>query len=203
MAFQTPSIQSVYQNKQLNSPLSQIILMLIVIVLFSWFLFKPKLTTVIENRKVLTAAKSQLASVDNEKRELNRLVQQLQSASSEVKLTEEALPLSGRTSKPHILLDSLAKSSGMVVVQITPDDTDNIISAGNKAVLADPYKASRALNESMYTVSVTGTIDQFKNYLQLLETNGRVLDVSTLEIVGGDPVTKFRIKIKTYSYEAI
>jgi Tfp pilus assembly protein PilO len=203
MAFQTPSIQSVYQNKQLNSPLSQIILMLIVIVLFSWFLFKPKLTTVIENRKVLTAAKSQLASVDNEKRELNRLVQQLQSASSEVKLTEEALPLSGRTSKPHILLDSLAKSSGMVVVQITPDDTDNIISAGNKAVLADPYKAARALNESMYTVSVTGTIDQFKNYLQLLETNGRVLDISTLEIVGGDPVTKFRIKIKTYSYEAI
>ncbi len=203
MAFQAPSIHSVYQNKQFNNPLSQIILLLIVISLFSWFLFKPKLSEVITNRHTLTAAKSQLAAIDNEKRELNRLVSQLSSAGGDVSLIDEALPLSGRTSKPHILLENLAKSSGMVVVQITPDNTDDIISAGNKAVLADPFKAARKLNDATFTVSVTGTIDQFKNFLQLLETNGRVLDVTSLEVTGGEDVTKFRIKLKTYSYEAI
>lgn len=203
MAFHTPTIESVYKNKQINSPLSQIVLMIIIIGLFSWFLFKPKLGTVIAKRTELKESKLQLAAIDNEKRELNRLIMDLQGASDEVAITEEAMPLSGRISKPQILLESLARSSGMLVVQMTPDDTDNIISAGNKAVLADPFAVQRKLMITEFTVTATGTIEQFKNYLQLLETNGRILDVTSLEIDGGEPVTKFRVKVKTYSYEAV
>lgn len=201
MAFQAPTIQSIYQNKQLTSPITQIVLLILVIGLFSWFILKPKLATVVKKHGELKVAEDQLAAIDQEKRELNRLVAQLQSSSNQVSLTDEALPLSGRTSKPHILLENLARSSGMVVVQITPEDTDDIISAGNKEVLTDKYKPTRKLHTSTFTVSVTGTVDQFKNYLQLLETNGRVLDVSSLEIIGGEPVTKFRVKIKAYAYE--
>jgi tRNA (Thr-GGU) A37 N-methylase len=46
-------------------------------------------------------------------------------------------------------------------------------------------------------------MEQLKNLLQLMETNGRVLDVDSLQILGGDPVTKFKIVVKAYAYEKV
>jgi len=203
MAFQSPQISSLYHNKQLTSPVAVIVLLVMIIVLFSWFILKPKMSSVSAQHGNLKTLKSQLSAVDNEKRELNRLVAQLADSKDEVTLTDEALPLSGRTSKVHVLVDNLAKASGLVISQITAEDVDDIISAGNKEVLKDPYKPQRKLYTSTVTVSVAGTVDQFKNFLELLETNGRVLDISQLEIIGDEGSTKFRVKIKSYSYEVI
>ncbi len=203
MAFQSPQISSLYHNKQLTSPVAVIVLMVIIIALFSWFMLKPKLATVSAQHTTLKSLKDQFATVDGQKRELNRLIAQLADNKQEITLTDEALPLSGRTSKVHVLLDKLASDSGLVVSQITAEDIEDIISAGNKAALKDPYGQNRKLYASSVTMSVSGTVDQFKLFLELLETNGRVLDVSQLEIIGAEEVTKFRVKIKAYAYEVI
>ncbi len=66
MAFHPPSIQTIYHNKQVNSPLAQIILLTIVIVLFSWFILTPKLTAVQALHAELKTNKTQLAAVEGE-----------------------------------------------------------------------------------------------------------------------------------------
>ncbi len=46
-------------------------------------------------------------------------------------------------------------------------------------------------------------MEQFKNLLQLIETSGRVLDIDSVEVIGGEPLTKFRITVKAYAYEKL
>ncbi len=102
------------------------------------------------------------------KRELNKLIGQLQSAGDAVTLIDEALPLADRTTKLDVMLDNYAKASSMDIGQITVEETDDKkISAGDKEVLKEPYKASRKLATTTASVSISGTIDQFKNFLQL------------------------------------
>ncbi|MDQ3018734.1 MAG: hypothetical protein M3Q64_02600 [bacterium] len=203
MAFSPPSIQLMYHNRQLTSPLVQVVLFSIVIVLFSWFIVKPQVAKVRARHSELNIAKAQLAKVDQDGRDLNRLVNQLQASSNEIAITDEALPLNGRATKLHVLLDSLVRSSGMELAQVSVEDLGTIISAGNKQTIENPFGVSRKLQTTTLLASVTGTVDQFKSLLELIETNGRVLDITSMEIMGGEPVTRFRIKVRAYAFEAI
>ena len=201
MAFTPPSIQNMYDSKQLSSPLTQIIFLIIIIVLFSWFLVKPKLSESSVKHAELTTKKEQLAKIESEKRDLNRLIAEMQSSGEQVKLVDEAIPLTGRATKLNVLVESLAKSSGMEVASMTVDGLNELVSAGNKEVLDDPYKSQRSLMTTDMNVLLTGSIEQFRNFLQLLETSGRIVDVSELDVLGGDTITRFRVKLKAYAYE--
>ncbi len=201
MAFNPPSIQNMYDNKQLTSPLVQIVLLLVVIVLFSWFLVKPKINESTDLHRTLAAKKQQLGKLQSEKQELNRLISQMQDSAEDIKLLDEAVPLTGRVTKLNVLIENLAQSSGMQIGQLSADGMDEVISAGNKDVLENPYEAKRSLQTATVSVLLIGNIEQFRNFLELLETNGRILDVSSLDVVGGDAVTRFRVKLKAYAYE--
>lgn len=202
MAILPKNLNETYQ-KQSSNPVIQVILVLIVLVLFSWFLFRPRLATFNESRAQLKAAQNQLDTIESDQRDLDRLVKELRASKDEVAMVDEALPLNGRTSKTYMLLDNLVRSSGMSLAVISTDDTSSIISAGDKEMLANPFKSGRTLHTITISASVTGTMEQLKNLLQLMETNGRVLDVQSLQILGGDPVTKFRLTVKAYAYEKV
>jgi Tfp pilus assembly protein PilO len=201
MAFTPPSIHDVYENQQYTGPLSQSILLALVIVLIGWFLVKPQFTEFNAQHDQLKAANSQMDALDKEKADLDRLVSQMQSSEQQVKITDEALPLTSRVSRVDVLVDSLARSAGMQVAQIEALGDENIPAAANKAVLKDPFAAARSLQTTKVTVAVSGSIDQFRNFLQLLETSGRLIDVSSLSLTSGDGVTKFNMEMKTYSYD--
>lgn len=203
MAIIPPSLTETYKAKSLGSPVIQGVLVLIVLILFSWFIFRPRLAQFNESRAEVNAAKQQLDKIESDQRELNRLVNELRSSPDEVAILDEALPLSGRISKVNVLLDNLVRSSGMTLAVISADDTQKIISAGDKSILQNPYQPGRTLHTITISTSITGTMEQLKNLLQLMETNGRVLDVESLQIMGGDPVTKFRLTVKAYAYEGV
>lgn len=76
-----------------------------------------------------------------------------------------------------------------------------MISAGNKELIKDPFGAKRSLQTTKVTMFVTGTIDQFRNFLILLETSGRLVDVSDLDISTGDGLVRYRVTLKAYSYD--
>lgn len=204
MALNPPSIQnSSVRNKDFGNPIIQVILFAIVLVLFSWFLLKPKLSRSIEYRSKLKAAQAQMAGIEQDKADLNRLVAELQSSDSDVAKVDEALPLNGRVSKAYVLLDSLVRSSGMTLTLISADDTSKAISAADKSMLENPYQSGRELHTITLSTNISGTMEQFKNLLELLETNSRVLDIESVDVVGGEPLTKFRISVKAYSYERL
>lgn len=200
-----PSIQNSSSRASLesSSPIVQIVLLSIILVIFSWFVLKPKLSSSTEVRANLKTAESQLGKIQQDQQDLGRLLSELRSSTDEIAKVDEALPLSGRVSKAYVLLDSLVQSSGMTLTLISADDTSKAVSAADKALLENPYQPGRSLHTITLTTSVTGTMEQFKNLLQLIETSGRVLDIETVEVNGGEPLTKFEIKVKAYSYENV
>ncbi len=201
MAINPPEMKNSFQRRDFGNPAVQIVLTLIILVLFSWFILIPKYNQVVERRAQLAAAKQQLIKIEEDQRELNRLVQELRSSPDEIEKIDEALPLTGRASRAYVMLDSLVRSSAMSLSLLSADDTTDLISAGDKAVLADPYKPGRTLHTLTISAAVTGTMEQFRNLLQLIETSSRVLDVESVDIMGGESETKFRITVKAYSYE--
>lgn len=204
MSINPPSIQnSDNHSKDYNNPIVQIVLLLIVLVIFSWFVLKPKLSHSTETRTNLKAAEAQLGSVKQDQEALGQLVSDLREANDEVSKVDEALPLSGRISKVYVLLDTMVRSSGMTLSLINSDDSSGAISAADKEVLENPYQPGRELHVVTLNTTVSGTMEQFKNLLQLIETNGRVLDIADVKVIGGEPLTKFEISVKAYSYEKL
>lgn len=203
MALTPPSISNNNGRKDFSNPTIQIVILMIIVVLFSWFLLKPKLATTMETRKSLDTANAKLKQIENDKRDLNKLVNELQSSKKEVALVDEALPLGGRISKVNLLLENLVQTSGMTLALMNAEDTDEIISAGNKEVLKNPYQPGRALHTAEISLSVSGNMEQFRNLLQLIETNSRILDIKEVEVAAGENEndTKFIITIQAYAFE--
>lgn len=203
MAMNAPTISSNYQRRDFGNPIVQVVLLLIILVLFSWFILKPKYAQYNQRKADLSTAQSQLKKIQNEQLDLDKLVKQLHSSADDVALLDEAVPLNGRISKVYVLLSGLVQNSGLSLGIISADETQSIISAGDKTTLADPYKGSRTLHTIIVSAQVNGSMEQFKNLLQLIETNGRLLDVDSVEVIGSDTQPKFRIKVKAYAYEDV
>ena len=190
-------------RRDFGNPIIQAALLLIVFVLFTWFILKPKLSQSLEQRTNLKAAQTQLEGIKSDKQKLSQLVSELRNSQEDVAKVDEALPLSGRVSKVYVMLDEYVRTAGMTLTLISADDSSKSIAAGDKPFLANPYQEGRQLHTITLTTTVTGNMEQFKNLLQLIETSGRVLDIDSVEIIGDEPVTKFRISVKAYAYEQI
>ena len=203
MAMNPPINMKSSGRRDFANPIIQIVLLLVVLVLSSWFVVRPKIVATLEQRKLLKAAEQKMSKVEDEEKELNRLIKEIKSSPEDVALVEEALPLNGRASKAYVLLDNLIRLSGMSATLISANDTSDLLSAGDKDELVNPYKPDRELHTVFLTASVTGTMEQFRSLLQIIETNGRVLDVENVNILGGEAETKFRITVKAYSYEKL
>lgn len=190
-------------QRDFGNPVVQAALLLIVFVLFTWFILKPKLTESASQRAKLKTAEAQLNQVKKDKQDLAQLVEELRSSPQDVLKVDEALPLNGRVSKVYVMLDSYVRTAGMTLTLISADDTSDAFASGDKSILENPYQPGRELHTITLTTSVTGTMEQFKNLLQLIETSGRVLDVTSVEVIGEEAVPKFRITVKAYSYEKL
>lgn len=201
MKFNTPDIRNSYQQRDFTSPTIQAILLAIVLVIFVWFMVRPKLSSYIEVRSNQKVTEEKLKKTKADEADLNQLVSKLHDSKDEVSLIDEALPLSGRVSKANVLIENLVQSSGMTLAQLSSDDSVKLISAGDKDELANPYSADRTLHVIRMTASVTGTMEQYKNLLELIETSSRVLDIESMDVVGGDQQIKFRIIVKAYAYD--
>jgi hypothetical protein len=203
MALNPPGIMNSNRRRDFSNPIIQIVLLIIVIVLLSWFVVKPKYASTMQNRRELSSAKAKMAKVEEDQQELDRLISEMKSSPQDIALVDEALPLTGRVSKTYTLLNTLVQYSGMSLTLISADDTSKLIAAGEKDELQNPYKPGRKLHTVTMTVSVAGSMEQFKSLLELIETNGRVLDVDTVNIVGGEDTPKYQVTVKAYAYENI
>lgn len=199
--MQTTNLNTISRSKQLQSPLLQAVLLIVVVVLFGWFIVIPKYNTVSTQRADLAELEQKRSTLEKDRADLNTLISKMKSSEKDVKLVDEALPLSSRPTRIALLLETFARSSGMETSQISINGLDKTSGAGDKALLDDPYGKPRSLNTVDVTVGLSGTIDQFKNFLTLLENSGRIVDVDKLEVTAGDTATTFHVNIKTYAFE--
>lgn len=191
------------RSKQLQNPLLQSVLLIIAAILLWWFVITPKYADVMSKRDDLAKINGQKAVFEKEQIDLNKLVAKLESSDAEIKLADEALPLSTRPTQIAMLMESYARSSSLEISQINIQDLDKTIIAGNKDLLDQPYKAKRDLLKVKVSIGVSGTIDQFKNFLELLENSGRIVDVNSFDVSTSQGTTKFSLDLTTYAYEPL
>lgn len=201
--METPNFKQIARSKQLQSPILQSVLLIIAGVLLWWFVVSPKYTAIQNQRAELAKINGQKEVFEQEQIELNKLIDKLKNSDSQVKLLDEAVPLSSRPTQIAVMIESYARSSSLEVSNINISDIDKGIVAGNKELLAEPYKPQRSLSTVKVAVGITGSTEQFKNFLQLLEDSGRLIDIESLEVSKSESGTKYVVNLITYAYEPI
>jgi Tfp pilus assembly protein PilO len=194
MAYGTP------KTYRAQTSMVEIVALIVVIVIVAWFFVGPQASKLKTQKSQLKQAQAEFQSVEQDKNGLNQLITNLHQAPTDIALVDEALPLDNRPTELEVLIDGLVTASGMTASDLGLHQEDNSIAAGNKALLTNPYSATRKLQTTTVDLSVDGTVDQFKNLLQLLETNGRIIDVTGLNMSNGTDKTLFKLKLKAYSY---
>ncbi len=200
MGLQTPNFNSIYQTKQLHSPVLQSILMIIVIVIFGWFILLPKNDSISIQKQEYQAIKDQQTTLEKDQEQLNKLVNRLKDSEDEVKLLDEAVPLNTRATEVAVLLETYARSTGLLLTQLNVEGLSKFVAAGDKKILDDPYGTDRELVTATTQLVLSGNIEQFKNFLQLLESSGRLVDIENLEVADSTEGTVFRVRVMTYAF---
>ncbi len=200
-----PTIQSSSNTSRgVQHYATQIVILVIVSILVFWFLARPKMAE-------LSAAKAQAIELAKTKDtaqgtlvELERMVNTMNTSSDDIVKLDEVLPLVGRQTKVHVMMEKYVQNAGMSLANVTvePSDDKEYITAGNHELLDKPYGKVRTQHTLESMVSVTGTVPQFENLLKTLETSSRLMDVQTIDIKAEDNnLVSFRLKIITYFYE--
>ena len=198
----SPTFSSLSTSQQVQNPMLQAILIIIVLVVFGWFILGPKYTQTMQTREELAAITEQRENLEADQAELNSLIAELEDSSEQVEILDEAVPLTGRPTRVSLLIESFAQNTGLVLSQLGVGQPDEFIASGNKAVLEDPYKPNRSLATIDVNISAIGSIEQFRNFLILLEQSGRIIDVESLSVsAGSDNNEAYNLRVKTYAYE--
>src|SRR5262249_25125949 len=100
-----PTINSISQSAQMRNPVLQAVLIIILVVLFGWFVVLPKNSQVSEKKEQLATVAAQAQTLEADLAAVNKLVAELEASSDEVKLVDEALPLSNRPTKIALLVE--------------------------------------------------------------------------------------------------
>ncbi len=187
-----------------QSYIFQIVILVVVILLAFWFLIKPKLAQVAAQRKqvkTLTESRDNTAKVSQT---ITKLKGDIESNSDKIKVLDEVLPLESRPTKIHVMLEKYVKDAAMSVANIAVNLSENkdLVAAANHELLDHPYGKARTQHTIGTSLTVTGTMDQFKTLLESIETSSRLIDIEAIDIKGDENgLIQFRLTLKTYFYE--
>lgn len=179
----------------------EVVFLLIIIFLSYWYLVLPKADAYSHYQEQRTSLERKRAEIDSQKKVFDTLVTDLAAQTENIAALDDMLPLDTKPSRLYLLMESLMQRAGLGsgVAGIEIDSQTPV--AGNKAVIEQPFDADRKVKAIAINVSGTGTIDQLDNFLRLLESSGRVLQVQGMDVdQGRGDQLIFRLVISTYSY---
>lgn len=188
------------QSNSRYTSLVEIIALVVIIFIVGWFFVRPQASALGEQRASLKQAQTEFQNVEQNKRDLAQLANRLKAADSDIALVDEALPLHNRPTQLQVLLEGLVTAAGMRIVDLSFQPVENSIAAGDKTTLDNVYGVSRQVDFTTFDMGVTGNIDQLKNLLELIESNGRIVDISTISLSNDQESTLFKLKLKAYNY---
>lgn len=166
-------------------PLFEVGLLIIVCALFYWFIILPKSAALDAKQAELGKLQEESGKIADSLEKFKALAQNVESHPKEISDLDYALPLDGKITHLQTLIETLAQSVGVTIGDITITSKGDNDWAGDKALLADPFGATRALQQLSGTVYVLGNLDQLTAFLQKLENSGRIIDVSALAVDPG------------------
>ncbi len=180
-----PKFEAPVSIKASRNAITEIVLLLIVAGLFYWFLLSPKMAEVKLKQAEADKFTEQKQSIQQDVATLKKLSEDLKESGDDLVHLDQALPLEERQVRTQLLLDQLIRSSGLFVGDISVNDPQETVVAGNKALLKNPFGVPRSLGMLTVNASVSGNFDQLLDLIKKLENYGRLMDISTLNLSAG------------------
>ncbi|MFA5991441.1 MAG: hypothetical protein WC794_04310 [Candidatus Doudnabacteria bacterium] len=170
------------QSKSFRNPMIEVVLLLIACGLFYWFMIMPKSAEITKQKAILSQTQADEKKIAGTVAELKKMVAKLSVNPKEIANLEEAMPLNGNVLRFRMLLENLSQSVGLSVSAVSVSNNSDEPWAGNKELLANPFGVPRSIQRLNATISVIGTYGQIVAFLDKLQTNGRVINVSSVNI---------------------
>ncbi len=176
-----PQIRN-YQNY-----IIEIVLLAVAAALFYFFLITPLQAKISLKQDNLAKIQAEEAKISDSLSKLQKMIREMKSHPQEIAELDQAIPLDGKTPKLQMLLEKLASSLGVTVGNINiSTGAGGEVWAGNKTVLENPYGAARTPKKMAGSIYVIGNYDQLRSFLEKLESNGRVFNITEFSLSGGE-----------------
>lgn len=183
----------------------QIVLLIILIAFIVWYLVLPKYKAYGVRKGELATVKEDFAKLESTKAKIYQLNDQLKNQENQdaLKLLDEAVPLESRATRIYILMESLVKTSGMSLGSMNVDPITSLATPGAAGSAQNPFATDRKLTTHTISINLTGNMQQFVGFLQILENNPRLFNITTVEIGGEQTdLLSFKVVVKAYAYSA-
>ncbi len=172
------------QVQNSKTSLLEIVLLLVISVLFFWFIILPKQAQVNVKNEQLQKYTADQEKMKDSLDTITKLVKELKSHTADVAKLDDAIPLEGKNTNLQFLIQKLADAAGVQVSDISISAKPGVV-AGDVALLKDPFGAPRILQKLSGSAFILGSFSQIQLFMQKLETSGRVIQISNVEIQGG------------------
>ncbi len=187
-------------DSRYHNSLFEVIVLFVVVVLVGAFVVRPKYNSNQMKADELQKAKAQYEKVETDRAAMEKLLDKMDESEQDIALVDQALPLNGRITALNLLIDNLAVSSGMQLASISTEDMSSNVVAGDEELIDDPFGANRKLQVINATVTVTGPVEQFRQFLKLIEKSPRLMDIDTIAISNQEDEVLYKVRLKAYFY---
>jgi Tfp pilus assembly protein PilO len=166
------------------------ITLFIAVVLAGVFALNPSWKKFNEARTLESQAKLKQANLTSEESMMEQFIKEFKENEKHVATANTALPVKGASVESILAnLDEMARSSGLAL--------SDVILINN----SDPDKkpAANSVQNQEISFVAAGTFPAFKNFLLLLESNLRIIDIRDISFeVNEDGVAEYRMSFVTY-----
>lgn len=192
--------KSILKGSPRNTSVLEFAILLIVAFLSFLFILRPKISSVKLHKQTLVSLQSEYENLVDQEKKMENLVMQLEKSKKDLEILDKSLPLHSRPTWTYLLIEDMVNSSGMTINNSSVNRTEDNSVAGDKASF-EPFTAKRSLKKHMVNLSISGTFAQFESFLKKIENNGRIMDITIMEISpSGENLLDFRLSFDTYFY---
>lgn len=182
-----------------KNSLIEVFLLLVVCGLFFKYLIMPKQAALEIMQAESAVLQTKADSTAGLLKKLQDLTNNLNKYPKEFSELDQALPLDGKAYKLQLLLETLAQSVNVTIGSINIGETKEDAWAGNREVLDNPFKGSRALGKLTGSIYVFGSYDQITAFLEKLQNSGRIVNINSIGMESGkDGALNLQITFESY-----
>lgn len=188
--------------KSLNFSLTEVVLLLIMIGLFSWYMVLPKQAALETKKAQIQKLLEDKGKIDGEIAGLNASVKALASSKNEISEMDEAVPLDSRTTKLQMLIQYLSGQAGVSLESVSFEEDSKKVYAADKEAIKNPFAQPHALKKISGSVAVLGSFEQVQEFISKIEKSARVLNIVSMDLgLQEDNVISLKLDLEAYSYE--
>ena len=198
---QANKVKTLIRPSRSNATVFEAFIMIALLAVSYPYLIHPKQNELSENQARLTNLKKDLGQFEQTKSDLENLKRILNKPENAAKINviDEALPLQTRVTRTYELVDDLISRSALTKGNLSVDQSIDL--AGVFLGKGSEFALQRKVIPVNIDISLTGTIDNFAGFLQLLEQENRVFDLQSLDITPEkEGSLAFHMVLKTYLY---